>query len=100
MKHLDPKSCKELKDSGLGNNNGEYNLYLQHPNCTKTARVYCANMDTSNPLEYVTLPAGRGQNFGMNYRIGGNSPSAHSKTAYDKVSDILYARKNAQPVPG
>ncbi|XP_028411983.1 A disintegrin and metalloproteinase with thrombospondin motifs 20-like [Dendronephthya gigantea] len=81
-----PASCKMVKDIGLNKGDGEYQLYLLHPTCSKPARVYCADMDTENPLEYVTLPAGRTTNYGFNNRPPGNAyTSGHGKTGYDKI---------------
>ena len=78
-----------LKELGLSNGDGEYDLYLKHPACSKKARVYCADMNTENPLEYITLSAGRSTNYAFDNRYpGGTYQSLHSKTAYDKVCEI------------
>jgi hypothetical protein len=46
-------------------------------------------MDTDNPLEYVTLSAGRDTNYALDNRLpGGAYPEDHGKTAYDKVGKI------------
>ena len=83
---LDPTSCKMVKESGLSNGDGEYDLYLLLPNCSQKARVYCTDMNTDNPLEYITLSAGRDTNYALDNRLpNGESPSNHAKTAYDKV---------------
>ena len=81
-----PASCKEVKESGQSNGDGEYDLYLLHPVCLRTSRVYCADMSTDNPLEYVSLPAGRGNNYAFDNRPPGHTyRDRHSKTAYDKI---------------
>ena len=86
--YLDPASCKEVKESGLSNGDGEYDLYLLHPVCLKTSRVYCADINTDNPLEYVTLPAGRDTNYALDNRLPwGEYQWEHGKTAYDKVGN-------------
>ncbi|XP_028411601.1 A disintegrin and metalloproteinase with thrombospondin motifs 9-like [Dendronephthya gigantea] len=82
-----PASCKMVKDIGFNQGDGEYQLYLLHPTCSKPARVYCADMDTENPLEYVTLPAGRTTNYGFNNRRPPGSAHTwqHGKTGYNKI---------------
>ena len=88
--YLDPASCKTVKELGLSNGDGEYDLYLLHPVCSKPARVYCADMNTDNPLEYVTLSAGRSSNYAFNNRPSGHAKrEGHAKTAFDKVRMIL-----------
>ena len=80
-----------MKESGLSNGDGEYDLYLLHPVCLKTSRVYCADMNTDNPLEYVTLPAGRDTNYAFDNRPYGHTHrDRHSKTAYDKVCIMIW----------
>ena len=75
-----------MKESGLSNGDGEYDLYLLHPVCLKASRVYCADMSTDNPLEYVTLPAGRDNNYALDNRLPwGEYQWEHGKTAYDKI---------------
>ena len=72
-----------VKDLGLSNGDGEYDLYPLYPLCKRKARVYCADMNTDTPLEYITLFAGRDTNYGLDKR--GTYPWNHGKTAYDKV---------------
>ena len=96
--YLDPASCKTVKELGLSNGDGEYDLYLLHPVCSKPARVYCADMNTDNPLEYVTLSAGRDTNYALDNRLPwGAYPEDHGKTAYDKVRNIFEIYKNTSP---
>ena len=55
------KSCKEL--SKCESQDGEYYLQLQFPICNQSVRVYCADMSTNDPKEYVTLNSGEENNF-------------------------------------
>ena len=42
---------------------GEYFLYLNWPECKNGAVVYCSNMISNAPLEYVPLPEGVEKNL-------------------------------------
>ncbi|XP_046854160.1 A disintegrin and metalloproteinase with thrombospondin motifs 20-like [Xenia sp. Carnegie-2017] len=46
-------NCKEVQESGI-NENGEYNLYLTS-NLKTPVKIYCSDMDTDKPKEYITL---------------------------------------------
>ena len=72
-----------MKDLGFSYGDGEYDLYPLYPQCKRKARMYCADMNTDIPLEYITLSAGRNTNYALDKR--GTYPSKHGKTAYDKV---------------
>ncbi|XP_014770611.2 uncharacterized protein LOC106869402 [Octopus bimaculoides] len=51
----EPTSCKEMKKCGKNVTDGEYWIYpsvLNH----KRLKVYCYNMKTDTPKEYITLP--------------------------------------------
>ena len=71
-----------MKDLGFNDGDGEYYLYLQRPTCSVPARVYCADMNSNTPNEYVTLVAGRHVNYAFDNRQAG---AHHGKTAFDKV---------------
>eukprot|EP01084_Bolivina_argentea_P144647 253723_1 len=51
------KSAKELQEKGNIKKSGEYLLALTCPstNISKIVPIYCANMNTSEPKEYITL---------------------------------------------
>lgn len=55
------KSCKEL--SKCEHQDGEHYLQLQFLTCTKSVLVYCADMNTTQPKEYITLNSGEENNF-------------------------------------
>ena len=78
-----------MKDLGFSYGDGEYDLYPLYPQCKRKARVYCADMNTDNPLEYITLSAGRDTNYGQDYRE--HQPYKRGKTAYDKVCVSCHA---------
>lgn len=47
-------SCKEALQEELGNKDGEYSMLL-NPKCKRPVKVYCQNMHTPQPKEYLTL---------------------------------------------
>ena len=55
-------------------------MYLSN---NKAVKIYCADMSTETPLEYITLTAGRQNNFAKHY-----NKVTHRKeeTFIDKVS--------------
>lgn len=83
----DPKSCKDVLTSNLNKGDGEYDLYLIWPSCNRTARVYCADMGTSTPVEYVTLPAGDAKNFAVYFNS--NKGNRREQTNFEKVRNTL-----------
>ena len=82
---LDPRSCKAIKELGLDAHDGEYNLYLNLPECNLSARIYCADMNTTNPKEYITLPAGGSNNFGLHYNKTKGYRDEELWTRFEKV---------------
>ena len=82
---LDLSSCKGIKEIGLDANDGEYNLYLMLPECNQSARIYCADMNTTNPKEYVTLPAGGSNNFALHYKKEEGHRNEEQWTRFEKV---------------
>jgi thrombospondin motif-containing protein 9 len=50
-------SCKEAIQEELGNKDGEYLMRL-NPKCNRPVKVYCHDMHTSQPKEYLTLTQG------------------------------------------
>ena len=79
--NTDPKNCKHVQLSGE-NKDGEYDLYLLWPSSNKTARIYCADMATTTPLEYVTLPAGKENNFARHFNF---QTHVKEETSFEKV---------------
>jgi hypothetical protein len=81
------KTCAELKRKTHATADGEYELQPNYPTCNKKVKVYCADMDTDTPKEYVTLKAGAENNFAM--KDYASSVEAHkkssSKTTFAKV---------------
>jgi hypothetical protein len=86
---LDPSSCKGIKDIGLDSHDGEYNLSLMLPECNQSARIYCADMHTTNPKEYVTLPAGESNNFALHYNKTEGYQNEEQWTRFEKVLFIV-----------
>ncbi|XP_028394352.1 uncharacterized protein LOC114518524 isoform X7 [Dendronephthya gigantea] len=61
IEHYGPcmvSSCKEALQEELGNKDGEYSMLL-NPKCQRPVKVYCHDMHTSEPTEYLTLTQGR-----------------------------------------
>jgi hypothetical protein len=61
---------------------GEYEIYL--PINHRLIKVYCADMASNTPLEYVSLPAGTANNFARYY-----NKHTHRKqeTSFEKVRE-------------
>ncbi|XP_078615040.1 A disintegrin and metalloproteinase with thrombospondin motifs 9-like [Branchiostoma floridae x Branchiostoma japonicum] len=63
----EPKSCREVKSRLHAASDGDYTI---HPfsMCQDTSiRVYCHNMSSENPEEFLTLPSGPDNNFAIKY---------------------------------
>ena len=84
-----PKSCVDYKSTTGTTKDGEYVLYPKFPSCEQGVSVYCADMDTDCPKEYITLKAGRCKNYALaDYRIGAKAndkTKKSSKTEFEKV---------------
>ena len=50
-------SCKQALQEELGNKDGEYSMLL-NPKCKRPIKVYCHDMHTPQPKEYLTLTQG------------------------------------------
>ena len=72
-------SCKDIQENGT-KQDGEYDMYLSS---NEAVKIYCADMNTETPLEYITLTAGSQNNFAKHY-----SWTTHRKeeTFFEKVS--------------
>ena len=82
-------NCKHIQESGI-KQDGEYNLIVMWPNDKRSGKLYCADMASKTPLEYVTLPAGKGNNFARYYQ-----KQTHEKqeTMFTKVNQLyLYPK--------
>ena len=73
--------CKHIQENGI-KKDGEYDLYLMRPDNDKTARIYCADMNTANPLEYITLSAGKANNVMIHYH---KQTHQRQETYFEKV---------------
>lgn len=51
-----PKSCAEIRASGIGSQDGEYVIQAR-PNCH--LNIICENMDEPNPIEFLGGPQQR-----------------------------------------
>ena len=80
--YADPMNCKHIQERGI-KQDGEYDLFLMWPNDKRTAKVYCADMTSETPLEYVTLPAGEGNNFARHYH---KQTHVKEETVFTKVT--------------
>ena len=62
----DVRNCKDLKKKGYAKIDGHYFFY-PIANCGKALKVYCYDMDTNEPKDFITLPSGPVNNFGYVY---------------------------------
>ena len=72
-------SCKDIQEKGT-KQDGEYDMYLSN---NKAVKIYCADMNTGTPLEYITLTAGRQNNFAKHYN---HETDEKEETFFDKVN--------------
>ena len=86
------KSCLDVQTYNNTRIDGEYPLQIGHPICNQTVQIYCADMNSSQPLEYLTLKAGSGNNFSKKNYVGSSKQekSASSKTQFSKVHRMIF----------
>ena len=87
MRYVVLKSCLDVQTYSNAHTDGEYSLQISYPICNQTVQIYCADMDTSQPLEYLTLEAGSTNNFSKKNYVGSVKQSiwSSSKTEFSKV---------------
>ncbi|KAK3733136.1 hypothetical protein QZH41_012971 [Actinostola sp. cb2023] len=59
-------SCAGLKNAGIAKIDGIYSLY-PNSSCNMPVQVYCHDMNTASPKEYITLAAGAEENYAYIY---------------------------------
>lgn len=62
----DVKNCKDLKEKGYAKTDGHYFLH-PNPKCDKAIKVYCYDMDSPEPKDFITLPNGPENNIAYVY---------------------------------
>ena len=82
------KSCLDVQTYNDTREDGEYLLQINYPTCNETVQIYCADMNSSQPLEYLTLKAGAGNNFSKKNYVGSvkQQTNPSSKTQFSKVT--------------
>lgn len=85
------KSCLDVQTYSNAHADGEYSLQISYPICNQTVQIFCADMATSQPLEYLTLKAGSTNNFSKKNYVGSVKQSewASTETAFSKVIQNL-----------
>ncbi|KAI8490377.1 hypothetical protein Bbelb_316450 [Branchiostoma belcheri] len=58
-------SCSEMKSLNPAAGDGEYTLYPFPMDNDVSLRVYCHDMASGNPKEFLSLPAGRDENYAI-----------------------------------
>ncbi len=76
-----PINCQHIKENGT-KEDGEYDLYLNWPRDKRATRIYCSDMNSQNPTEYITLPAGKTKNFARVYK---HQTGEKEETQFEKV---------------
>ncbi|XP_028410738.1 uncharacterized protein LOC114533424 [Dendronephthya gigantea] len=84
----DPKTCKDYHTTFGYRHDGEYLIYLDWPECTNAAVIYCANME-STPLEYISLPEHK-NNYGGSHN---KNKMREEKTYFEKIRFLLSERR-------
>ena len=59
------ESCLDLKTKTNITRDGEYSIFFAGKNVT----IYCHQMDSSMPKEYMTLPSGEDENYSEIYGL-------------------------------
>ena len=77
----DPRNCKHIQERGI-KQDGEYDIFLMWPDDKRKAKIYCSDMTSKTPLEYVTLPAGTANNFARHYQ---QQTHRKEETSFNKV---------------
>ena len=87
-----PRNCSELKTKQKITSDGEYKLGLQYPFCNNTVDVYCADMNTSTPKEYITLKTGDTNNYSKKNYVSSVKSSiwASARTNFAKVTKYSF----------
>eukprot|EP00058_Branchiostoma_floridae_P000417 XP_002585905.1 hypothetical protein BRAFLDRAFT_110811 [Branchiostoma floridae] len=60
-----PTSCAEAKSARSNINDGEYTLYPFSTDSDVSLRVYCHDMASEKPKEFLTLPSGPDENYAI-----------------------------------
>lgn len=63
QRRCEPVTCLDIKKRFKAKIDGEYPLLIGGKNMT----IYCHEMSTAEPREYLTLPAGASENFAEIY---------------------------------
>ena len=58
-----PISCYDIHKRGNVKNDGEYDIYVRG----KMIKIYCHDMQSGRPLEYLTLKTGYLENYSEIY---------------------------------
>lgn len=80
-------SCKDLKDTGYANVDGEY-YFSPQKQCDRPIKVYCHGLSTSSPKDFITLPTQ--SNFAVVYEK--RMPFDKNYTCSGKVSNVVYSK--------
>ncbi|XP_046861246.1 A disintegrin and metalloproteinase with thrombospondin motifs 20-like [Xenia sp. Carnegie-2017] len=75
------RNCKEVQQQTYICKNGEYGLYISNDQKTPV-KIYCADMDTDNPLEYITLGTG---NYAKHFNWTMGYHDILEKTIFEKI---------------
>lgn len=103
-------SCKEALQEELGNKDGEYSMLL-NPKCQRPVKVYCHNMQTGQPEEYLTLTRGldnhariydRRLRRSMRSQCGGLNPGSipYNEGGYTRFYKLKIDIPGSKIVPG
>ncbi|XP_076304354.1 A disintegrin and metalloproteinase with thrombospondin motifs 20-like isoform X1 [Tachypleus tridentatus] len=83
-------SCKDVQERTGIREDGEKELYIRG----KILKIYCANMNTSNPQEYVSLPSGDSNNYSEMYdkRLLSPGTCPYNGTRHDSCPCVIERR--------
>jgi hypothetical protein len=85
IKKIHMRSCQSILDTGLSNGDGIYTIDPDGKDANPSFEVYCHDMNTTKPKEYLELKkTGTNYNYGMT-KSGGARPGEDIVTQYTKI---------------
>ncbi len=85
IKKIHMRSCQSILDTGLSNGDGIYTIDPDGKDANPSFEVYCHDMNTTKPKEYLELKkTGTNYNYGM-AKSGGSRTGEDVVTHYTKI---------------
>lgn len=103
LRPCSPISCHDVHKRGSVVSDGDYDLLIRG----RMVKIYCADMQTGNPIEYLTLRTGHIENFSEIYskRLEKNASNQLSRKCliksltFTKCTKVHYFYKTLSAIP-